>query len=341
MAIPLPALTDTYHTRNNVPFGSNNTTTLLLHQYFIWALKAAVMNEHSTGTTGGAARTGSNTAVCLGSGNGTTGALDGVDRWTSTFTPANLVRAASGSAHSWFAFRLGGYDYVIDMNSTTDSQYAIRATKTSQGLTGGTNTVAPAASGNNEEFLLGTNSVLMTATTSLYADHTLNQATYFHFTINADGTKWWFGKSRIGQGMLDGWNAFWPATGGRAADTRNVWWLRCSSTASRGSPANAALIGTGGSVRRGYANAAPYQIGFGGKAYSSVSVVGLGADMDTTDYLTFPIEMCYAATPPLWCGRLPDLYITTGGTVGSQPFGDTSRLVLGDLIVPGHVQPIV
>ena len=351
--MPAPApLSTTYHTRANVPFGANNTTTLLLSQFFIWSFKAALMDQLSTGTTGGAARGVNSVWTCLGSSNGTTGALDGVDRWTSTFTPANLVRALSGSPHSWIVLRNStlGYDICLDMNSASDGTFGLIATKSSQPfIVAGVNpqSTRPQTSGNAEEFAIGTASSPTASTTvSLTADVTLLQTRHSHFVTDANGNFYFF-TTRVGGGC-SGWIAFLPGVGGAVDDTRNRWWLLSATNGTNinanAAPLYGALVAAagGGAVRRNFNGGIPNS-SFGIRTlFSMVSFSwSANSDISTGEYSVWPMELTSPNTgignTSLYCGTFPDLYFTAA--VNSQgasypTVGTMERTIIGCALFP-------
>lgn len=335
----LPALTEPYFTRGNVSFGSNNTTATLLVQFYAWALKAALCDQLTGGSTAGTRHADSVWTV-VGSSNGSAAGLDAVDRWGSSFNAANIVRNTNGNAHSWIVLRnaANGYDICIDMNSVSNGQFALTAVKTSQGFTGGTTTSRPQAVSNNEEFSYGTQSVNAATPITIFGDHTLSSATWFHFGTNADGSRFWFAKSRTTQGVFDGFSAFWKAEGGRVGDTRNQWWLNGGgSTSGRGCGALSPMTTTNGSTRRGHANGTPPAGGIRPFTYANTTMANVGVDHITGDYLAVPCEVGVAASGiPLACGVLPDLHFTSGGTVASSipSAGAQERTIFGDTIAP-------
>lgn len=335
----LPALTEPYFTRGNVSFGSNNTTAMLLAQFYLWALKAALCDQLTGGSTAGSRHANSVWTV-VGSSNGSAAGMDAVDRWGSSFSAANVVRNSNGNAHSWIVLRnaANGYDLCIDCNSPGNGLGAITAVKTSQGFTGGSTTSRPQAVGNAEEFCYGTNTVSAALPVTLFGDYTLNASTWFHFVTNDDGTRFWFAKSRASQGNFDGFSAFWRAEGGRVGDTRNQWWLHGGGTSSgRGSGALASMTTTNGAIRRGHFNSSPPYGGIRAFVYGTGTMNSVGVDHITGDYLAVPLEVGVTASGiPLACGTLSDLQFLSGGTVGSSipSVGAQERGLFGDTIAP-------
>lgn len=93
------------------------TTSANTAQYILWYWKAFLTGQIGGATTG--------LWAIVGSSDSVTGGLDGVDRWTSTFTVGKIVRAANGTAHSWVCLKspsiLGRFYYLlIDWNTASD-----------------------------------------------------------------------------------------------------------------------------------------------------------------------------------------------------------------------------
>lgn len=78
--------------------------------YPMWVLKSFLKGEIGGATQG--------LWTCVGSSNGTTGALDGVDRWGTTYNVSNIPLGNSGSAHGWILL-----SRPITVNSTAYTVY--------------------------------------------------------------------------------------------------------------------------------------------------------------------------------------------------------------------------
>lgn len=333
---PLIPLTEAYFTRGNIPFGSDNTSTDLLTRKFIWLLKACLADQITTGTTSGTRHANSIWTV-LGSGNGTTGALDAVDRWPAPFNAANIVRNTTGNAHSWAALRNShnGYDICIDANTPNPAQASLIAVKGAVGFTGGTNTARPVSIGNSEEFGAGTNSVGTGFPFNMFGDTTTNQPHWFHFGTNASGTRWWAAKSRSGTQRFDCFIGFWQADG-RPGDTRNQWWIYGGvNIGGRGTAMAGAITTTNGCIRRGYLDTSPPPGGVRNFAFGTANLSNNGVDLESGNYISTPLELAIV-TPLVDCGIFPDLAFITGGTVGASipSAAAMERTINGDLIHP-------
>lgn len=117
----------------------------------LWYMKAFLKGEIGGAATG--------LWTCAGSSDSVTAAMDGTDRWTSTFTPSKLVFDNDGSAHSWIVLQapagIGATLYmVLDYNHNGVPQH-LSLWFASQPFTGGSTTNRPTspdewtASGNN------------------------------------------------------------------------------------------------------------------------------------------------------------------------------------------------
>lgn len=122
--------------------------------------------------------------------NGTTAgtANDGVDRWGTTFTAANLVRvAAAGSAHSWFVLKspsdLGPVYLIVDYVGGNDSTAAFYFSKSAP--TGGSTTARPTAT---DEW---------SYTGQIFTDNSIANTHRVNMHLSSRGD-FWFGPTRGG-----------------------------------------------------------------------------------------------------------------------------------------------
>jgi hypothetical protein len=104
----------------------------------IWLIKAMLTGQVGTVTQG--------LWTVVGSSDGTTAALDGVDRWGATFNAAKLVNATGAVAHSWIVLQspaaLGHY-VLLSLNVAASRDIAW--TFSPVAFTGGSITVDPAS----------------------------------------------------------------------------------------------------------------------------------------------------------------------------------------------------
>jgi len=128
----LPTLSKTWQ------ISANNTVTAqgtaaATDQYIWWVIKNLLIGF------------GTLPWVVRGSSNSSTAGLDAVDRWT---TSANIVKATSGSPHSWIVLRQTGiatnFELCIDANHPVAYIGSIIVSP-SAGFTGGTTTARPTA----------------------------------------------------------------------------------------------------------------------------------------------------------------------------------------------------
>jgi hypothetical protein len=84
----------------NRPHFAASTSTADQVRGFLWYVKAWL-----TGQIGGATR---GLWTVVGSSDGATAGMDGVDRWGAVYDGTKLIRAAAGNAHSWMVLRSPG-----------------------------------------------------------------------------------------------------------------------------------------------------------------------------------------------------------------------------------------
>lgn len=104
------------------------STASLSGKSLLWGIKALLTGDVSgalQGHTG--ARPNSSKWTVYASTNGTTAGIDSTDRWGTTFSASNMVRAAFGVARSIICLRTpagfpgGPYYFYMDYRDTTDS----------------------------------------------------------------------------------------------------------------------------------------------------------------------------------------------------------------------------
>jgi len=122
---------------------ANVTSTKLITQSWMWALKDALTNS-ARGTQGatGAPPAGSLWTV-VGSSDSVSANLTGSDFWTGSFDATKIVRAAAGTAHSWIVLQSPAnfgmwlcIDYIAN-DTTMSFTFATAA------FTGGSTTARP------------------------------------------------------------------------------------------------------------------------------------------------------------------------------------------------------
>lgn len=343
----IPALTMAYSARVNVP-APDVTTALALHRFNAWSLFMHLTNQHSTGTASAVARHANSVWTvrysCDGAVAGTAG--DGVDRWTSTFTPAKLVRAASGSAHSWMVLRnaTAGLECCIDLNSATDGAGAVVFARVAAPFSGGSTTARPTAPA-LEEFQAGTRTNPLTSTTVSYT---------YGFDFTTGGNHWssmLFGEDgrfihvlhRSSAAVAHTALMLWKTTGFQVADSRSWYAGVFGQSSARGQPAYGLMTGAAWGTRLLDGNLSTAggmkAVAYGGQAYPSA----YGQDYNATNFYSDPMEFRELA-PQVWDrGFFPDVYlIGTAGVGKSYPsVVAQTHLVIGDVLAPFPVGSVI
>lgn len=194
--MPLPALSKTYCTRVNIPTTSHSTAAIA-GRNIVWLLKAALKDEVTSGTLTGS-RHPNSVWTCVGSSDGVTAALDGVDRWgTAVFDNTKIVSATAASPHSWIILQNStlGYQLLLDFNSSNQDYLRIAMTpSTTPWVLAGTATHSPpitsksiATSSSNVDstgssFFLSSN-----AATTQYGTITIDETGQFNFFVHRAG----------------------------------------------------------------------------------------------------------------------------------------------------------
>jgi hypothetical protein len=129
--LPTPSLSYTYHTNNTT---AATGTALATNQSALLAIKNTLVSS------------GSNPWTVVGSSDGVTAGMDGVDRWV---TSSNLNWAVSG-AHSWIVLKqtslTSNFQICIDLLISSASSYIfVCVFSVNSGFTGGTSSARPTA----------------------------------------------------------------------------------------------------------------------------------------------------------------------------------------------------
>lgn len=341
MSLPaLPALTKTYSVRANAPF-QDNTSALNLARSMILSLKEHMKNTLAGGTVGGTRHANSVWTV-KGSSDGTTAALDNVDRWS---TISNLVFNASGSAHSWIVLENAtlGYQVCIDCNQLAATNIGFAATEIATPFTGGSSTTRPTAT---NEFLMGSNSTGAAVNFLFISDVTTGNFNWTHY-VTADDGQFFFLVSRTGLGLFPTFMALQKTSNPQPGDTRNIFLIGHSLASARGAPSYAGVVpvstGCVGRNPNGSVNTLG-GIQNAGTFGTTASPGAAGVDALSGNYPTYPCHVSSSGTQRCYRGQLPDLYMVgTAPNTGSVPSTAAQlRVVAGDFIVPfPTVTPIV
>jgi hypothetical protein len=336
----IPALTQAYSARVNVP-APDASSALALHRFSAWSQYMHLTNQHSAGTASAVARDPNSVWTvrysCSGAVAGSAG--DGVDRWGTTFTPGNLVRAASGSAHSWMVLRnaFSGLECCIALNSVTDGAGALVFARSSQPFSGGSTTARPTAPA-LEEFQAGTrvNPATSTAVSNTFGnDFTTGGSHWSSMLFGPDG-RFMHIQHRSGTGLAHAAHMLWRTVGAQAADTRN--WYACvlGSPSARGVPSYGLMTGAAWASRYPdgtlIATGGMRGVAYGGNSYPAT----YGQDFNAGNYYVDPMEFRELA-PQVWDrGFFPDMYIVGTATLGASypSVAAQTHVVVGDLLAP-------
>jgi len=348
--MPILALSQNYHTRRNIPY-LDNTTQLGMMRSVNWLLKAALTGEISTGTVGTNARP-SNTLWAHVASCDSTAVSTGADLWGATYTPAALVWADSGSAHSWIHLRnaLLGMDLVLELTAGTNTSLLVAMVPTVYGFTGGTTTTRPINS------TYEVNGGYTTSSTSNWLtwqnDVTTGNNNFAHFTVGDDGS-FYFTSTRQTTGGASSFFAIqkpqnsssWPAAVG---DTNNVQLMLASGVAP-GNPgvfAYGSLCANAGGCIALLPNSTRATLGgmlsafnFGGANFANAA---MQVDGNTTEFPVhaLPIQQwnntsAQSATRGIlrdWWVH-PNRSLIPGGQT-NDPAGVINHIVLGDFFLP-------
>lgn len=340
----IPAPIRTWSSRMNVPFGTENTTSnALLTQFAAWSLKQHLIDAHTTGTLHGT-RAANSVWTVVGSSDGATAGLDGVDRWTTTFTASKIVRASQGSAHSWIVLRnvTSGLWVCIDMNNTNSGTLSITCSQSAP--TGGSTTTRPTMSGEWMAGLQrGTNSdVNASASSQIVSESTLNTLYYTHFSCAEDGT-FHFEVSRAGSGRMNVFLALWRTTGADASDTRNWYWIHDNQTTPRGAPHHGPSAGinfdAGTTTRLPSGSTASSggirYVSFGGISDTHIYSGNSTLDFLTGQYYAEPLEVRELSPQVVDRGYFADIVFIGGVAVGSTyPSINQTHFCAGACLLP-------
>lgn len=188
--MPWPSLSKAYCCTLNVAT-TDNSSTVNIDKNLVWMLKAALMNQLGAPTTG--TRHVNSVWTCYGSSNGTTAAMDGVDRWGSTFSAASLVQGSSNNVpHSWIVLQNTtlGVQLLFDLlNNTFTSAGRIAFTPITTPFTvAATATHSPPITGQSVSYEQNNDSV---STSGVYWNFHLSTSTATghraSFTFDDDG----------------------------------------------------------------------------------------------------------------------------------------------------------
>lgn len=328
------ALSKTYYTRMNVPVADFSTSTNLMKS-IVWALKAFMKGEISTGTVGSEGDAPSSSYWTVEASSDSVSAnLAGSDLWTSTFNASKIVRAAAGVAHSWIVLKspaaLGPFYVCIDIAGAADTTaMSIFASKTAFS-TGGTITARPTSA--TEWTVMPNGSTFFEA---------VNQAYSVHYICDANGA-FTFHTSKNSAGIFSGLVAMLPLIGTKPSEAHNLFGAWHHFTSSRGAPTGTGIAWNGRTYNNGAVMSGGMQAStFGGQAFAG-SIGANAADGSKWDVLPVILGNVNASAAGIR-GQVPDVGIVGTPAVGASDPSTSAqeRFVAGDFLFPGSVVPIL
>lgn len=343
-----PALVNAWYTRGEIPYPDVSTAALINKSAF-WILVETLLGNVTTGTVGPeGARPSGSYWTCEGSGNGTTGAMDAVDRWWNggTFSGALLVQAANGSAHSWMVLKspvaMGPVYFCLDLNSATTTTAGFIFSRSA--FTGGSNTTRPTAS---NEWAMGINTAPTSTTSIIFqADNTLASTFKAHFSCMSTG-EFHFALARTTTGIFHTYMFALNAVDLKSGDIHPTWVGFNQGVTGRGAGTyvGGLTIATG-IVSRNWNNTGFSTLGGASTwVFGVTALAGLMlADANDSKFIDMPIYLCHMTSTngsQSWRGRLPDLWVQGAAVVGSSypSTGSPTQHIIGDMVVPLSVVP--
>lgn len=326
-------LAKTYATRRNAPYPAESTQAIIRKSQ-AWLLKEFLKGSVVSGTLQGTRHANSLWTCYYSCDSVTAGtAGDGVDRWT---TYANVVNAASGSAHSWWC----GYNAatgiycLIDVNNTTNSA---RISFSFVAYTGGTTTLGPTST---EGWCAGTTTVDATATTTTFVGDDVVTSTHYASFVTSDDGRFLFIAHRAGLGVISSLVGLWPTTGNDPSDTRN-WFAFCSAGVSgRGAGVISTMSAAGAFIARTPNNLAVTAGGASGTRFGGIDWAGnaVGIDAVRSQYPGPKLELASLSPQACFRGVFDDIRWACGAPSIAMAYpaagASQTHTVVGDLFVP-------
>lgn len=276
--------------------------------------------------------------TCVGSSDGVNGAMDGVDRWTSSFDPSLFVNAGAGSPHSWIVLyapaSMTPRPYLIIDYLTNHYQMTVRMCFATP--TGGDNSNRPTAT---DEIAVSawSNMQFSDVTTGQQVHGSLSEDGYFTFFTTSSGSAlgkfaMFFQKladTRTGDGYPVAMYAKYDATNGAMTRTNM---LAAANWAGKKHDGSADMAGLG--VLQ------PTLTSIAGSIFGTMSL------HDRSDMLfdDFPVYL-FNSTAGYYTnkGRLYDIRFAPEGLFTGYVEPNTSNpasAVVGHFWVPTYVAPI-
>lgn len=330
----MPLLVETWKTRANVPLADTSTVALQAKSV-MFAIKSALMDQASGGTTGtgGAPAAG---WVQTGSSDGTTAGMDATDRWGSTFDGSKIVRGTGGAARSWISMRNATSTLYMCMSYDTANDYACRFAFSQTAFSGGTTTARPTAS---NEFFAGA----ATATDVTLVNTAASAAGKFGYSVDTLGM-WNFWTSKDGSGITTLGMFVRKLADTLPSDLATyVVFFKAYSEIGRGSPVSINAVNA--LQGRTFDNTANLTAGglacitaAGGATVAGGS--GMGVNLGNSKWDGFE---CYSiSTVALKSGvrgRIPDFWasVSTPVATAEPSTGDPELIVMGEAWIPCSV----
>lgn len=313
----LPELSGSHCTYSNIP-AQNSSSANNLASSAIFTLKEALLNQTPAGSGSlSGSRHANSIWTCVGSSNGVTASLDGVDRWGTTFSLSSVNSGSSGAAHSWIILRnaANGYDLLLDMNSTTIGSARIAATPTTNPFTmNATPTRSPlAVTGRSFAMNNGSADADSTGAQWIYGTLLPNYKYYSHITFDSLGN-FYFIWGRSGIGYFLGGAALVKTVNNQLGDSNNTF-LCFGNASSIPWPANSVVRSTG-AISRAHDNSDPsggFTIYNVGGSYMTDSTAY--ADVISSE-VYFQELHAFSYTPVAYRGRFANIYSMIGGRDG-------------------------
>lgn len=156
----------------------DTSTAVLAHKSGAWMLYAMLLGHIGAATDW----------VLAGSSDAVTAGLDTTDRLGSTWDASKWVRAAAGTAHTWFVLRsptLGVY-LCLDLSGTSDN-YPSSITWAKTAFTGGSVTARPTSTDEVAIYTAAATFVLAVDATPHRAHIVVSSSGDFHFLVSKNG----------------------------------------------------------------------------------------------------------------------------------------------------------
>lgn len=338
----------------NVPFNDTSTAPLI-NKSWMHALKEMLKGTitlSGTSTSSSLRPEGSKWTV-VGSSDGTTALLDGIDRLTGTvpnsFDSTKWVQAVSGTAHSWIVLKspdaLGPLWFCIDGNSATTTTWGLIVSREAFVLTAPLHTASRPHTNKGMAPGLGASEPIQTTNLAIIADNTTAQVHRAHIAVDASGA-FHFMTSRNGQQCFNAWLSLFRSVDTTPDDTMYNYFMAYdnSTQIGQGSPVWNTVAQTAARVgRRSVDGETPIGAGgfcywgFGASNFSFTATVDVSASVTGSHRLFPPYIQDLTTQAHSWRGRMPDAWVIGNAFAPGDQYpgpSDVSMTVVGDLLIP-------